>query len=115
MRQYRDKIADEHQAVFDRIHQLIVDTCPDADVALSYGMPTYRVGPRRLNVGAWRHGISLYVSPSRDGGFSERHPELAAGAGTLKLRAEDAQRIPDTEFRHLIRAALGATSPKAGP
>lgn len=103
---YRDEIAAEHQPVFDRIHQLILDTCPDADVALSYRMPTYRLGGRRLNVGVWQHGISLYVSPSRDGGFSTRHPELAAGKGTLKLRAEDAARIPDTEFQDLIRAAL---------
>jgi hypothetical protein len=98
---YRDEIAAEHQPVFDRIHQLIVDTCPDADVALSYGMPTYRLGRRRLSVAAWTHGISLYVSPG-DGGFSARHPELAAGKGPLKLRAEDAARIPDSEFKELI-------------
>jgi uncharacterized protein YdhG (YjbR/CyaY superfamily) len=98
----------EHQPVFDRLHELIVATCPDAEVVLSYGMPTYRTGRRRLNIGAWKHGLSLYVSPSRDGGFSARHPELAAGKGTIKLRPADAERIPDAEFQDLIRAALGA-------
>lgn len=108
VRRYRDELDSEHQPVFDRLHELIVAVCPDADVALSYGMPTYRSGRRRLNVGVWKHGLSLYVSPSRDGGFSARHPELAAGKGTIRLRPADAARIPDAEFGDLIRAALGA-------
>lgn len=106
VRRYRDEMVSQHRPVFDRLHQLILATCPGAEVALSYGMPTYRIGRRRLNIGAWKHGLSLYVSPNRDGGFSARHPELAAGKGTIKLRPEDAVRIPDAELQDLIRAAL---------
>jgi Domain of unknown function (DU1801) len=94
--------------MFDRLHRLIVATCPDAEVVLSYGMPTYRVGRRRLNIGVWQHGLSLYISPDRDGGFSGRHSELAAGKGTIKLRPEDAAHIGDDEFADLVRAALCA-------
>ncbi len=108
VRRYRDEIASEHRPVFDRLHQLILSTCPDAELALSYEMPTYRIGRRRLNVGVWEHGLSLYVSPSRDAGFSARHPELAAGKGTIRLTPEDAARVPDAEFRDLVRAALRA-------
>lgn len=79
VRRYRDEIAGEYRPVFDRLHRLIAGTCPDVEVVLSYGMPAYRIGRRRLNVGVWEHGLSLYVSPSRDGGFSGRHPELTAG------------------------------------
>jgi len=61
---------------------------------------------RLLNIGVWKHGLSLYVSPNRDGGFSARHPELAAGKGTIKLRPQDAMRIPDAELQDLVRAAL---------
>jgi hypothetical protein len=108
VRRYRDKMDSEQRPVFDRLHQLIVATCPDAEVALSYGMPAYRIGRRRLSIGAWKHGLSLYVSPNRDGGFSARHPELAAGKGTIKLRPGDAARIPDAELQGLVRAALCA-------
>lgn len=103
---YRDEMDSESRPVFDRLHRLIMATCADATLALSYGMPTYRTGRRRLNIGAWKHGLSLYVSPSRDNGFSERHPELAAGKGTIRLTPADAARIPDAEFQDLIRAAL---------
>jgi uncharacterized protein DUF1801 len=108
VRRYRDEMDSEYRPVFDRLHRLIVAACPDAEVVLSYGMPTYRIGRRRLNVGVWKHGLSLYVSPNRDGGFSARHPELAAGKGTIKLRPGDAAHITDAELQDLVRAALCA-------
>ena len=108
VRRCRDEMDSEYRPVFDRLHRLIVAACPDAEVVLSYGMPTYRIGRHRLNVGVWKHGLSLYVSPDRDGGFSARHPELASGKGTIKLRPGDAARIPDAELQDLVRAALCA-------
>jgi hypothetical protein len=108
VRRYRDEMDSECRPVFDRLHRLIVAMCPEAEVVLSYGMPTYRIGRRRLNIGAWKHGLSLYVSPNRDGGFSARHPELASGKGTIKLKPADALCIPDADFQDLIRAALRA-------
>ena len=71
VRRYRDEMDSQYRPVFDRLHRLITGVCPDADLVLSYGMPTYRIGRRRLNVGVWQHGLSLYVAPNRDGGFSE--------------------------------------------
>ena len=107
VRRYQEEMDSEHRLLFDRLHQLTMATCPDAEVVLSYGMPTYRVGRRRSNIGAWKHGLSLYVSPNRDGGFSARHPELAAGRGTIKLRPEDAPVLTDAELQDAdLRAAL---------
>src|SRR5580698_11087382 len=106
VRRYRDQMDGGRRLLFDRLHRLIMATCPDAEVVWSYGMPTYRLGRRRLNVAAWKHGLSVYVSPRRDGGFSARHPELAAGKGTIRLRPGDATHIPDGELADLVRAAL---------
>jgi hypothetical protein len=101
-----DEAVHRYRPVFDRLHRLVVVVCPGAEVALSYGMPTYRIGRRRLNIGVWKHGLSLYVSSNRDGGFSAHHPELAAGKGTIRLRPGDAACIPDAELQDLVRAEL---------
>ncbi len=71
---YIDRIAAEHRPLFDRLHRLILDVHPDATVVLSYKIPTYKVGNRRLHVGAWKHGLSLYGwQQGRDDAFISRH------------------------------------------
>lgn len=107
VRSYIDAIAPEHRPLFDRIHRLILEAHPDAAVRLSYKIPTYEVGHRRLYVGVWKHGVSFYGwEEGRDAGFIARHPELTTGKGTLRLRPDDAAGIPDDELGDLVRAAL---------
>ena len=109
MRDYIDAIPSEHRPLFDRLHRLVLEARPDAAVVLSYQIPTYTVGRRRLFLGVWRHGVSVYGwQEGRDAGFSERHPELKTGKGTIRLRPEDAAGISDDELRDLARAALDA-------
>jgi uncharacterized protein YdhG (YjbR/CyaY superfamily) len=109
VRDYIDRIAPEHRPLFDRLHRLILAAYPDAAMALSYQMPAYKVGSRRLHLGAWKHGVSLYGWPAdRAEGFLARHPGLKTSKGTIQLRPEDAASLPDEELTDLIRAALDA-------
>jgi uncharacterized protein YdhG (YjbR/CyaY superfamily) len=109
VQEYVDGIASEHRPLFDRVNRLILETCPEASLTLSYKMPTYRVGKHKLYVGAWQHGISMYGwGKDRDGGFASRHPTLVSGKGTIRLRSQDAAGIADDELRDLVRAALEA-------
>ncbi len=106
-REFIDAIAADRRPLFDRIHRLIFEAHPDAEVVLSYKMPTYKVGPYSLYVGVWKHGLSLYGwQQGRDAGFAARHADLVTSKGTIKLRPADADRIPDDEVRDLLRAAL---------
>jgi uncharacterized protein YdhG (YjbR/CyaY superfamily) len=106
---YINAIPAEHRALFDRVHRLILDACPDAAVVLSYKMPTYRLGIRRLHVGVWKHGVSLYGWKAHgDGGFTDRHPESQTSTGTIRVRTDAAASIPDDDFRALARTALAA-------
>jgi uncharacterized protein YdhG (YjbR/CyaY superfamily) len=107
VRKYIDGIAPEERPLFDRIHRLVLKTRPDAEVVISYNIPTYKVGRRRLFVAAWKHGVSIY-GQGRDAGFIARHPGLATSKGTIKLRAADLAAIPDDELRDLVRDALDA-------
>jgi len=109
VRDYVDAIAPPTRPLFDRVHRLVLEAHPGAQVVLAYKMPTYEVGARRLHVGAWKHGVSLYGwDHGRDAGFAARHPELDSGKGTLRLTRAAAQDLPDDELRDLLRAALEA-------
>ena len=109
VRAYIDGIDPAHRPLFDRVHRLILAAHPDAAVVLSYQMPTYKVGRRRLCVGAWQHGISIYGwQQDRDAGFTDRHPELRTSKGTIRLRPQDAAGITDDDLGGLVSAALDA-------
>jgi len=104
---YIDAVPAGQRPLFDRLHALVLETHPDAEIRLSYGMPAYRVGTRRLNLGVWRHGISVYGwRRDNDGGFVERHPELAKSKGTIRLSARALTEIGDDELRALLGGAL---------
>lgn len=107
VQKYLAGIPAEHRPLFDRVQRLILELHPEAEVVLSYGMPTYRVGGRRLHVGVWQHGVSLYGwGKDRAAGFLARHPGLLSGKGTIRLRSADAAEVTDDELRDLLRAAL---------
>lgn len=104
---YIDRIPAAHRPLFDRLHGLILRARPDVTVVLSYRMPTYRAGGRRLHLGAWKHGISVYGwRQDEDGGFIARHPALKTSTGTIQLRPQDAAGLTDEELLGLIRGAL---------
>ena len=104
---YIEAISPEQRPLFDRLHGIMLGEHPDAEVALSYGMPAYRVRKRRLNLGVWKHGVSVYGwRADRDGGFVARHPQLSSGKGTIRIRTQDAAQISDDELRGLLGGAL---------
>jgi uncharacterized protein YdhG (YjbR/CyaY superfamily) len=107
VRDYIDAIGPEQRPLFERLHGIVLAAHPEAEVALSYGMPAYRVGARRLNIGVWKHGVSVYGwRADRDGGFVARHPTLSSGRGTIRIRPGDAEAISDDELRALLGGAL---------
>lgn len=104
---YLAAIPPAHRPLFDRVHRLILEVCPDAEVTMAYKMPTYQVAKRRLHLASWKHGVSIYCRKARgDGGLTRRHPELRTSTGTLRLRADRASNISDDEIRSLVRSAL---------
>jgi uncharacterized protein YdhG (YjbR/CyaY superfamily) len=105
--EYIDAIPPEHRPLFDRLHRLVLEVQPKAEVVLSYKMPTYVAGNHRLHIGAWSHGVSLYGwAEGEDGGLVRRMPELSSGKGTLRITPQAAEQITDDELRAVVRGAL---------
>jgi uncharacterized protein YdhG (YjbR/CyaY superfamily) len=105
---YIDAIPPEHRPLFDRLHKLILGLYPEVTVALSYRMPTYKVGKGRLHIGSWKHGVSLYGwKQAGADAFIASHPGLKTSKGTIQLRPEDSAGLTDVELGALIHSALG--------
>jgi uncharacterized protein YdhG (YjbR/CyaY superfamily) len=107
VRTYVDAIAPEHRPLFDRLDRLVRRVHPEADLVLSYTMPTYKVGRRRLHIGVWKHGVSIYGwQQGKEAAFSSRHPAARTSKGTIRISPDDAASITDDELTGLVRAAL---------
>ncbi len=108
MQAYIEGIAPEHRAMWDRVDGLVRDLFPAVELRITYSMPTFVVGERRLPVGVWRHGLSLYgLDETNDAGLIARRPELSSGRGTVKLPITRAESFTDDELRATLRAVLG--------
>ena len=104
---YIDAITPEHRPLFDRLHRLVLEVHPEATLVLSYRMPTYRVGPHKLHVGAWKHGLSVYGwHQGREEAFTSRYPGTKTSTGTIRLTPEDFATVSDDDLVELVRAAL---------
>jgi uncharacterized protein YdhG (YjbR/CyaY superfamily) len=107
VRSYVEAMPPQHRKVFDRIHGAVSEIHPDASLVLSYKMPTFRLGNRRLYVGAWKHGISIYGwKQGEEAAFISHHPQMKTSKGTIQLRPEEAPTVSDDDLRLLVRAAL---------
>jgi uncharacterized protein YdhG (YjbR/CyaY superfamily) len=107
VQRYVDHIAAEHRGLFDRFSGLIIAAYPDVAVRLSYKIPSYWRNRRKLYVGVWKHGLSVYGWPQgAEADFIARHPELKTSKGTIQIRPGDAEGISDAELLELVHAAL---------
>jgi hypothetical protein len=78
VRSYIDAVDPAHRPLFDRVHRLIMAAHPGAEVVLSYQVPTYKVGRRRLYVGAWGDRLG---DPERKADPAQPAEQPVLGAG----------------------------------
>ncbi len=102
VRRYIDAIPESHRPLFDRLQEHILELYPDAEVSISYRIPTYKVGRRRVHLGLWKGGVSLHAVDVEP--FKQRHPTIKTGRGSLNFKLTD--QLPEDDIREVIKRAL---------
>jgi uncharacterized protein YdhG (YjbR/CyaY superfamily) len=84
----------------------MVGLYPEAEIVISYQVPTYKVGRSRVSLGLWKDGVSLYTTdPSHIRAFRARHPTVKANKASLNFNRAD--QLPEADIRKVIRRAIG--------
>jgi len=105
VQRFIDAIPDDRRALFDRLRALIESMYPDAEVKLSYGVPTFKMKSGWVALGYWKSGISLYTNGSHHlSGFIREHPEIKTGKGSINFRLTDD--IPEESLTRVISHAM---------
>ena len=99
---YIDAIPESKKPLFDRLQSLILELYPDAEMVISYGIPSYKVGRRRVWLGLWKNGVSLHAVNVET--FKQRHPAIKTGKGSLNFKLTD--ELPEADIRDVITQAI---------
>jgi len=103
-------IPPDRRPLFDRLHALILALYPDAQIRLSYGVPTYRAASGWVALGYWKQGVSLYTNGAHHlMQFKAAHPRIKTGTGSINLRLTD--EFPEAALREVIRHAIEHPKP----
>jgi len=88
----------EVQTILENIRRTVQETVPEAVEAISYRMPTFKLGDRKIvHFAAYKHHIGFYPAPA---GPEEFEAEIAPyRAATATIRFPIAEPVP----LHLVR------------
>ena len=105
VQRFIDKVPAEQRPLFDRLHSLILELYPDAEVVISYQVPTYKARGGRVSLGLWQDGVSLYTTgPEYIEDFKAKHPKVKTGKASLNFRL--GEELPERDIRQVIRRAI---------
>ncbi len=74
------------QSVLAEMRNRIRGAVPDAEEAMSYDIPTFKLrGKSVVHIAAWQKHISVYPIPAGDAEFEQEIKPYRAGKGTLRF------------------------------
>ena len=105
VQRYLDAVPDSRKPLVRQLHALIVGLYPEADIDMSYRMPTYKAKGGWVAIASQKHYVSLYTCGAHHiAGFKERYPGIKTGKGCINLRTTD--RVSMAELRKVIAHAI---------
>jgi uncharacterized protein YdhG (YjbR/CyaY superfamily) len=110
VQRYIDAIPPEQRRLFDHLQSLILELHPEAEVVISYQVPTYKTRSGRVSLGLWKNEVSLYTTEAEHiQRFRSDHPNIKTGKASINLKLSDD--VPDGDLRNLLEQAIGPPAP----
>ncbi|MGQ0569356.1 MAG: DUF1801 domain-containing protein [Armatimonadota bacterium] len=78
---------------------------PNAEVVMSYQVPTYRAKSGWVALGYWKDGVSLYTNgPHHIAEFKAKCPAIKTGKGSINFKVTDS--VPVAALKKVIKHAI---------
>jgi len=75
----------EVQVLLEKMRQTIKGAAPEAQEAISYQMPTFKLNGNLVHFAAFKHHIGLYPTPSGTEAFKDELAPYESGKGSIKF------------------------------
>lgn len=83
--EYVVSFPEDVQEIIRDIRDVVLRVMPGAEELISYDMPTFVLGKKRVYFAAWKKHIALYAVPSFDGEFEEQVAPYRAAKDTVQF------------------------------
>lgn len=76
---------DKTQKILKKIHSIIKKVIPNAEEAMRYGIPTYRLDENLVHVAAYKNHIGFYPTPNVLEAFSKEIKNYKSSKGAVQF------------------------------
>jgi len=73
------------QSILEELRQAIRDSAPEAEEAISYQIPTFKLNGNLVHFAAFRNHIGFYPTPSGIEAFKEELSDYKVSKGTVRF------------------------------
>jgi uncharacterized protein YdhG (YjbR/CyaY superfamily) len=90
--------------ILEELRRVIHDTAPDAEEAMRYGIPTFRLNGNLVHFAAFKSHIGFYPAPSAISAFTEELSRYRHSKGTVQFPTDEP--VPFELVREIVRYRL---------
>ncbi|HYI12930.1 MAG TPA: DUF1801 domain-containing protein [Thermoanaerobaculia bacterium] len=101
----------EVRKLLQRIRATIRKAAPDAEEAIRYQIPTFRLNGNLIHFAAFQGHIGLYPAPRGDAAFKDELARYEGGKGTVRFPLD--QPIPLDLIRRIVKFRVAKELEKA--
>jgi uncharacterized protein YdhG (YjbR/CyaY superfamily) len=92
---------DNIQNILEKLRQAIKESAPQAEEAISYRIPTFRLNGNLVHFGAFEDHIAFFPTPSGKEAFKKELSKYKGGKGTIQFPLD--KPIPFDLVRRIVK------------
>ena len=105
VQRYMDAVPEDRKQVVGKLHALIIGLYPNAEVDMSYKMPTYKAKGGWVAWANQKRYVSFYTcGPHHIAEFKEKYPAIKTGKGCINFKPTDT--IPEAALKQVVKHAI---------
>ena len=88
--EYISEFPEDIQEILEKMRKVIQEAAPEAEEAISYGMPTFKLNGNLVHFAAYKNHIGFYPAPSGIEAFKEEISEYKSSKGAVQFPLDKA-------------------------
>jgi uncharacterized protein YdhG (YjbR/CyaY superfamily) len=100
------------QAILYKLRETIRESAPEAEEAISYGMPTFKFYGNLVHFAAYKSHIGFYPTPSAIIAFKEELSSYKQAKGSIQFQIDEP--IPYDLVKQIVEFRMKENKAKAG-